>query len=50
MGSPSPTWDLDAPPTMQGLAGVRGGSPVTTKTDGTWDLSSPLGYVFCILY
>lgn len=43
-------WDLDAALTMQGLAAVRGDSPVTIKTDDFWDLSNPLGYFFCILY
>ena len=41
--------DLEAAPTMQGVAGIRVDSPITTKTDGTWDLSSPPG-IFCILY
>lgn len=27
-------WDLDAAPTMQGLVGVRGDNPVTTKAPG----------------
>lgn len=46
---PEPPQDLDAVVTVQGLARIRGDSPLATKTDGTWDPSSPLG-TFCILY
>ena len=41
--------DLEAAPTVQGVAGIRVDSPMATKIDGTWDLSSPPG-IFCILY